>query len=240
VPVSMQTTPPTTRGETAMAEAEEPVSKQSTLTERQRRILAMIHDTVAEHGYPPSIREIGEAVGLTSPSSVHSQLEALQRKGFLRRDPTKPRTIALHMEGVPNAPRPLPAYVPLVGRIAAGVPITAEEQVEELVPLPRDLVGQGELFMLKVSGDSMIEAGVFDGDYVVVRSQPDAQEGEMVAAMLQGPGQEGEATVKHLSRKGGRVRLLPANPAYEPIEGDEVAILGLVVTVLRRLHTSRT
>jgi repressor LexA len=238
VPVSMQTAPPTTRGETAMAEAEEPVSKQSTLTERQRRILAMIHDSVAEHGYPPSIREIGEAVGLTSPSSVHSQLEALQRKGFLRRDPTKPRTIALHMEGVPNAPRPLPAYVPLVGRIAAGVPITAEEQVEELVPLPRDLVGQGELFMLKVSGDSMIEAGVFDGDYVVVRSQPDAQEGEMVAAMLQGP--EAEATVKHFSRKGGRVRLLPANPAYDPIEGDDVAILGLVVTVLRRLHTSRT
>ncbi|HEX6674107.1 MAG TPA: transcriptional repressor LexA [Actinomycetes bacterium] len=220
-----------------MAEAEQPVSKQSTLTERQRRILAMIHDSVAEHGYPPSIREIGEAVGLTSPSSVHSQLEALQRKGFLRRDPTKPRTIALHMEGVPNAPRPLPAYVPLVGRIAAGVPITAEEQVEELVPLPRDLVGQGELFMLKVSGDSMIEAGVFDGDYVVVRSQPDAEEGEMVAAMLQGAGSEGEATVKHLSRKGGRVQLLPANPAYEPIEGDEATVLGLVVTVLRRLHT---
>ena len=221
-----------------MAAADEPASRQSTLTERQRKILAMIRETVADHGYPPSIREIGEAVGLTSPSSVHSQLEALQRKGFIRRDPTKPRTIAVHMEGMPNTPRPLPAYVPLVGRIAAGVPITAEEQVEELVPLPRDLVGQGELFMLKVTGDSMIEAGVFDGDYVVVRSQPDAQEGEMVAAMLQGT--EAEATVKHFSRKGGRVRLLPANPAYEPIEGDEVTILGLVVTVLRRLHTSRT
>jgi repressor LexA len=238
----MLTIPPTirrrSRGETAMAQAEEPVSRQSTLTDRQRKILAMIRETVAEHGYPPSIREIGEAVGLTSPSSVHSQLEALQRKGFIRRDPTKPRTIAVHMEGMPNTPKPLPAYVPLLGRIAAGVPITAEEQVEELVPLPRDLVGQGELFMLKVTGDSMIEAGVFDGDYVVVRSQPDAQEGEMVAAMLQGT--EAEATVKHFSRKGGRVRLLPANPAYEPIEGDEVTILGLVVTVLRRLHSSRT
>jgi repressor LexA len=220
-----------------MAKAEEPVSKQPALTERQRRILEMIQDTVAVHGYPPSIREIGEAVGLTSPSSVHSQLEALQRKGFLRRDPTKPRTIALHPEGTPSVPKPLPAYVPLVGRIAAGVPITADEQVEELVPLPRDLVGQGELFMLRVSGDSMIDAGVFDGDYVVVRSQPEAQEGEMVAAMLQGP--EPEATVKYFSRKGGRVRLLPANAAYEPIEGDEVTILGLVVTVFRRLHSSR-
>jgi repressor LexA len=223
-----------------MAAADEPASRQSTLTERQRKILAMIRETVAEHGYPPSIREIGEAVGLTSPSSVHSQLEALQRKGFIRRDPTKPRTIAVHVEGMPNTPRPLPAYVPLLGRIAAGVPITAEEQVEELVPLPRDLVGQGELFMLKVTGDSMIDAGVFDGDYVVVRSQRDAQEGEMVAAMLQGPGPEGEATVKHFSRKGGRVRLLPANPAFEPIEGDDITILGLVVTVLRRLHSSRS
>jgi repressor LexA len=220
-----------------MAEAGEPVRKQPTLTDRQRRILAMIRETVDERGYPPSIREIGEAVGLTSPSSVHSQLEAVQRKGYIRRDPTKPRSIAVHMEGMPNIPRPLPAYVPLLGRIAAGVPITAEEQVEELVPLPRDLVGQGELFMLKVTGDSMIEAGVFDGDYVVVRSQPEAQEGEMVAAMLQGP--EPEATVKYFSRKGGRVRLLPANPAYEPIEGDEVSVLGLVVTVCRRLHSSR-
>jgi repressor LexA len=223
-----------------MAAADEPASRQSALTERQRKILAMIRETVEEHGYPPSIREIGEAVGLTSPSSVHSQLEALQRKGFIRRDPTKPRTIAVHLEGMPNTPRPLPAYVPLVGRIAAGVPITAEEQVEELVPLPRDLVGQGELFMLRVSGDSMIDAGVFDGDYVVVRSQPDAQEGEMVAAMLPGAGSEAEATVKRLSRKGGRVRLLPANRAYEPIEGDDVTILGLVVTVLRRLHSSRS
>jgi repressor LexA len=223
---------------TPPVETKEPVSRQSTLTERQRKILAMIRETVAEHGYPPSIREIGEAVGLTSPSAVHMQLEALERKGFIRRDPTKPRTIAVHMEGMPDAPKPLPAYVPIIGQIAAGVPITAEEQVEELVPLPRDLVGQGELFMLKVSGDSMVEAGVFDGDYVVVRSQPNAMEGEMVAAMLQG--QEAEATVKHFSRKGGRVRLLPANPAYEPIQGDEVTILGVVVTVLRRLHSARS
>jgi repressor LexA len=217
-----------------MAAADAPAGRQSTLTDRQRKILAMIRETVEEHGYPPSIREIGEAVGLTSPSSVHSQLEALQRKGFIRRDPTKPRTIAVHLEGMPNTPKPLPAYVPLVGRIAAGVPITAEEQVEELVPLPRDLVGQGELFMLRVTGDSMVDAGVFDGDYVVVRSQPDAQEGEMVAAMPNG--RDPTVTVNHFSRGGGRVRLLPANPAYDPIEGNEITILGVVTAVLRQLR----
>jgi repressor LexA len=201
------------------------------LTTRQRKILDVIRDAVADRGYPPSIREIGEAVGLTSTSSVHSQLEALQRKGYIRRDPTKPRAIEVHLAGPPaTMPKPLPTYVPLLGQIAAGAPILAEEQVEEVLPLPRELVGQGELFMLKVRGDSMIDDGVFDGDYVVVRSQPDADEGDMVAALL-----DEEATVKRLSRRGGRIRLLPANPAYEPIAGDSATVLGRVVAVLRRL-----
>jgi repressor LexA len=201
------------------------------LTSRQRKILDVIRDAVTDRGYPPSIREIGEAVGLTSTSSVHSQLEALQRKGFIRRDPTKPRAIEVHLEGpAVTMPKPLPTYVPLVGQIAAGTPILADEQVEEVLPLPRELVGQGELFMLKVRGDSMVEDGVFDGDYVVVRSQPDADEGEMVAALL-----DEEATVKRLSRRGGRIRLLPANPAFEPIDGDHATVLGRVVAVLRRL-----
>jgi len=201
------------------------------LTSRQRKILDVIRDAVTDRGYPPSIREIGEAVGLTSTSSVHSQLEALQRKGFIRRDPTKPRAIEVHVVGPPLAmPKPLPTYVPLLGQIAAGVPILADEQVEEVMPLPPELVGQGELFMLRVRGDSMTGDGVFDGDYVVVRSQPDADDGEMVAAML-----DEEATVKRLSRKGGRIRLLPSNPAYEPIDGDQATVLGKVVAVLRRL-----
>jgi len=201
------------------------------LTSRQRKILDVIRDAVTDRGYPPSIREIGEAVGLTSTSSVHSQLEALQRKGYIRRDPTKPRAIEVHLGGPPMAmPRPLPTYVPLLGQIAAGTPILADEQVEEVLPLPRELVGQGELFMLKVRGDSMVDDGVFDGDYVVVRSQRDADEGDMVAALL-----DDEATVKRLSRKGGRIRLLPANPAYEPIDGAYATILGRVVAVLRRL-----
>jgi repressor LexA len=203
------------------------------LSNRQRKILEVIRDAVAEHGYPPSIREIGQSVGLASTSSVHSQLEALERKGYIRRDPTKPRAIEVYLEGPPVMPRPLPTYVPLVGQIAAGTPILAEEHVEEVLPLPRELVGQGEVFMLRVLGDSMVEAGVFDGDFVVVRSQPTADNGDMVAAMV--PGVESEATVKYLSRKDGHVRLLPANAAYEPIDGDQATILGRVVAVLRRL-----
>jgi repressor LexA len=204
------------------------------LTSRQRKILDVIRDAVSDRGYPPSIREIGEAVGLTSTSSVHSQLEALQRKGYIRRDPTKPRAIEVHLAEAPvTMPKPLPTYVPLVGQIAAGTPILADEQVEEVLPLPRELVGQGELFMLKVRGDSMIDDGVFDGDFVVVRSQPDADDGDMVAALLVDA--EPEATVKRLSRRGGRIRLLPANPAYEPIDGDAATVLGRVVAVLRRL-----
>ena len=205
------------------------------LTSRQRHILEVIRDAVADRGYPPSIREIGEAVGLTSTSSVHSQLEALQRKGFIRRDPTKPRAIEVHLEEpVAAVPRPLPAYVPLMSApVAAGPGTLPDDRVEELVPLPRELVGQGELFMLQVRGDSMVEAGVLDGDYVVVRRQQTADNGDLVAALL--PNLEAEATVKTFSRKGGRVRLLPANPAYEPIDATDATIQGKVVAVLRRL-----
>jgi repressor LexA len=206
------------------------------LTSRQRRILEVIHDAVADRGYPPSIREIGEAVGLTSTSSVHSQLEALQRKGFIRRDPTKPRAIEVHFDDpVAAVPRPLPTYVPLMSApVAAGTGTLPEDVVDELLPLPRELVGQGELFMLQVRGDSMVGAGVLDRDFVVVRRQDAADNGDMVAALL--PNVEAEATVKHLSRQGGHVRLLPANPAFEPIDGDQAQILGKVVAVLRRLR----
>ena len=206
------------------------------LTSRQRRILDVIRDAVADRGYPPSIREIGEAVGLTSTSSVHSQLEALQRKGFIRRDPTKPRAIEVHFDDpVAAVPRPLPTYVPLMSApVAAGTGTLPEDVVDELLPLPRELVGQGELFMLQVRGDSMVGAGVLDRDYVVVRRQDAADNGDMVAALL--PNMEAEATVKHFSRKGGRVQLLPANPAFEPIDGGQAQILGKVVAVLRRLR----
>jgi repressor LexA len=208
------------------------------LTKRQERILEVIRDAVASRGYPPSIREIGESVGLTSTSSVHSQLAQLEKKGFIRRDPTKPRAILVRAPGsdspAQRPPRKLMAEIPLLsGQIAAGAPILADEHVEDLVPLPRDWVGHGELYMLKVKGDSMIEAGVLDGDYVVVRSQPDAENGEMVAAMI-----EGEATVKHLRVKGDTAQLLPANPTYQPIpldpDGINNRIIGKVVTVLRR------
>jgi repressor LexA len=206
------------------------------LTSRQRRILEVIRDAVTDRGYPPSIREIGEAVGLTSTSSVHSQLEALQRKGFIRRDPTKPRAIEVHFDDpVAAVPRPLPTYVPLMSApVAAGTGTLPEDVVDELLPLPRELVGQGELIMLQVRGDSMVGAGVLDRDYVVVRRQDAADNGDMVAALL--PNMEAEATVKHFSRKGGRVWLLPDNPAFEPIDGDQAQILGKVVAVLRRLR----
>ena len=206
------------------------------LTTRQRRILEVIRDAVADRGYPPSIREIGEAVGLTSTSSVHSQLEALQRKGFIRRDPTKPRAIEVHFDDpVAAVPRALPTYVPLMSApVAAGTGTLPEDVIDELLPLPRELVGQGELFMLQVRGDSMVGAGVLDRDYVVVRRQDAADNGDMVAALL--PNMEAEATVKHFSRKGGRVRLLPDNPAFEPIDGDQAQILGKVVSLLRRMR----
>lgn len=206
------------------------------LSSRQRAILDVIHARLEEQGYPPSVREIGEAVGLSSPSSVHAQLEALEAKGYLRRDPAKPRAMELGRDPETDLEqRPVSARnVPLVGEIAAGGPILAEERVESVYPLPRELVGDGTLFMLRVRGDSMIDAGVHDGDLVVVREQPTVERGEMCAALI-----EGEATVKFLRRdRDGRVFLDPANEAYEPIEvrpDQDARVMGKVVTVLRTL-----
>jgi repressor LexA len=208
------------------------------LTARQRRILGFIRDWVGEHGYPPSVREIGEAVGLVSPSSVAYQLKELEKKGYLRRDPNRPRAVDVRTpsdltaeeDEALRAARPAPAYVPLLGRIAAGGPILAEQSVEDVFPLPRELVGEGNLFTLQVKGDSMLEAAICDGDWVVVRQQPDANNGEIVAAMI-----DGEATVKAYRQRDGHVWLLPRNPAFEPIPGDDATILGRVVAVLRRI-----
>ena len=214
------------------------------LTWRQRKVLQVIRESVQRRGYPPSMREIGEAVGLTSTSSVSYQLSTLQSKGYLRRDAGRPRTVEVRLPGHP-AVRPEPdiddeapmdiasqeaAYVPLVGRIAAGGPILAEESIEDIFPLPRQIVGEGNLFLLKVVGDSMINAAIADGDWVVVRQQPVAENGDIVAAML-----EGEATVKTFKRSADHVWLMPHNPAYTPIPGDEAEILGKVVAVLRRV-----
>ncbi|TDD06004.1 transcriptional repressor LexA [Nonomuraea diastatica] len=214
------------------------------LTPRQRKILEVIRDSVQQRGYPPSMREIGEAVQLTSTSSVSHQLTALQRKGYLRRDPHRPRALEVRLPGEPvmwvdpdaapdvesTVSRPTAAYVPLVGRIAAGGPILAEESVEDVFALPKQLVGEGTLFLLQVTGDSMIDAAIADGDWVVVRQQPVAESGDIVAAMI-----EGEATVKTFKRKDGHVWLVPHNSNYEPIPGDEASVLGKVVAVLRRL-----
>ena len=205
------------------------------LTARQRRVLEVIREWVERRGYPPSVREIGEAVGLTSTSSVAHQLRALERKGYLRRDPNRPRAVGVlppdaDTEAAEAAARPRPAYVPVVGRIAAGGPILAEQAIEEVFPLPREIVGEGSLFLLRVVGDSMIDAAITDGDWVVVRQQPNAENGEIVAAML-----DGEATVKTFRRRDGHLWLLPQNPAYEPILGDDATVLGRVVAVLRRL-----
>ncbi|HWL37670.1 MAG TPA: transcriptional repressor LexA [Frankiaceae bacterium] len=207
----------------------------SGLTARQRKVLEVIRDAVERRGYPPSVREIGDAVGLTSPSSVHHQLSTLQKKGFLRRDPNRPRAVEVfapnaHDEAAMNDARPAPTYVPVVGRIAAGGPVLAEEAVEDVFPLPRELVGEGTLFLLKVVGDSMIDAAIADGDWVVVRQQPAADNGDIVAAMI-----DGEATVKTYKRRDGHVWLMPHNPAYDPIPGDEATVLGRVVTVLRKI-----
>jgi len=206
---------------------------------RQQQVLEVIRAWVREFGYPPSVREIGEAVGLTSTSSVAYQLRELQRKGFLRRDPNRPRAIGVLSPDVdpdqqptaePEHRQPEPAYVPMVGRIAAGGPVLAEQMVEDVFPLPKELVGEGNLFLLKVVGDSMVNAAITDGDWVVVRQQPTADNGEIVAAML-----DGEATVKTYRRRDGHLWLMPANEAYDPIPGDEAKILGKVVAVLRRL-----
>ena len=204
------------------------------LTPRQRRILEYIRSTVAERGYPPTVREIGEAVGLTSSSSVHAQLANLERKGVLRKDPTKPRALSMApAEGAP--PRAGGVAVPLVGRIAAGAPVLAEQHIEEYLTVPDGFAAQDDHFALEVRGDSMVGAGILDGDVVVVRGQADAGDGDIVAALLPGPAED-EATVKRLSRRGGRVMLVPENPALEPFEMAEGGrIAGKVVAVLRRV-----
>lgn len=205
------------------------------LTDRQRQILDLIGETVRDRGYPPSVREIGEAVGLSSPSTVHSHLSALERAGYLRRDPSKPRAIEVIDDGVPETSlhRAPVRDVPLVGRIAAGSPILAEEDIQEIYPLPTELVGNDPVFMLDVRGDSMIDAGIFDGDYVVIRRQSVANDGQLVAALIS----DEEATVKRLRRKDGRVILEAENPAYAPMVFTEgVEILGIVVAVLRRVE----
>lgn len=206
------------------------------LTWRQRKVLEVIRESVERRGYPPTIREIGEAVGLTSTSSVSHQLQTLQKKGFLRRDPSRPRAVDVRLpahladDDAAAAARPQPTYVPVVGRIAAGGPVLAEQAVEDVFPLPRELVGSGTLFLLRVVGDSMIDAAITDGDWVVVRQQPTAENGDIVAAMI-----DGEATVKTYKRRDGHVWLLPHNTAYEPIPGDQAVLLGRVVTVLRKV-----
>lgn len=219
------------------------------LTQRQQRVLAHIKDSLETRGYPPSMREIGEAVGLTSSSSVAHQLKTLEEKGYLKRDPNRPRALQVFLPesaasrravssadessvdetGVGDA-MPAASYVPVVGRIAAGGPILAEERVEDVFPLPKQLVGDGQLFLLQVSGDSMVDAAICNGDYVVIRQQPTAENGEIVAAMI-----DGEATVKTFQRKDGNVWLLPHNAAYDPIDGTHATILGKVTAVLRRV-----
>jgi repressor LexA len=216
------------------------------LTLRQRQILEVLRTTIQERGYPPSIREVADKVGLASPSSVAHQFRALEKGGFIRRDPNRPRAMEIFLpEAKPAPAEPAPAAgplaeiipfpartvaVPLVGRIAAGTPILAEQHVEETFALPEDFVGHGTLFMLEVHGDSMVDAAICDGDYVVVRAQPEAENGEVVAALL-----DGEATVKVLKRTADHVWLLPRNELYSKIDGNEAVILGKVVTVLRRL-----
>jgi repressor LexA len=207
------------------------------LTERQRAILEVIQASIDEHGYPPSVREIGDAVGLSSPSSVHAQLESLEARGYLRRDGSKGRAMELERDPVTNIARRASATrnVPLVGEIAAGAPILAEERVETVLALPKELVGDGELFMLTVRGESMIEAGVLDGDLVVVRAQPTVEQGEMCAALV-----DGEATVKFFRRtRDGEVFLDPANPTFEPIPvrpDQDARVIGKVVTVMRSVR----
>jgi repressor LexA len=211
------------------------------LTERQRTILEVIRASVSSRGYPPSIREIGDAVGLTSTSSVAHQLRTLERKGYLRRDPNRPRAVDVRGadDGVTSIVTtdvagsdalPEPTFVPVLGRIAAGGPILAEEAVEDVFPLPRELVGEGSLFLLKVVGDSMVDAAICDGDWVVVRQQNVADNGDIVAAMI-----DGEATVKTFKRTRGQVWLMPHNPAFDPIPGNDAAVLGKVVTVIRKI-----
>ena len=226
------------------------------LDKRARAVYEAVRGAIATHGYPPSLREIGEQVGLTSPSSVKHQLDKLERLGLVRRDPNRPRAMevvsadnagaradvadattraaSLEAPRITGAEDADTVAVPLVGRIAAGTPILAEQDVTDVMALPRRLTGEGELFMLEVHGDSMIEAAICDGDWVVVRSQPDAANGEIVAAMIEDV-DGASATVKVLSRRDGHQWLLPRNPSYAPIDGDQATIMGKVVTVLRAL-----
>jgi repressor LexA len=226
------------------------------LTPRQTKVLVAIKDSIEQRGYPPSMREIGEKVGLTSSSSVAHQLRVLEEKGFLKRDPNRPRALEVFLPEVMAARRsmgtvtgsgpdagdtsydetgvgdamPAATYVPMLGRIAAGGPILAEETLDDVFPLPKQLVGEGTLFMLEVSGDSMVDAAICSGDYVVVRQEQTAENGDIVAALI-----DGEATVKTFQRKDGHVWLLPHNPSYDPIDGTHATILGKVTAVLRRI-----
>ena len=219
------------------------------LTPRQQRILTVLREAIEQRGYPPSIREIGDLVGLASSSSVAHQLRVLESKGFIKRDPNRPRALEVFLPEVMAARRslgtaddssydatgvgdavPAATYVPMVGRIAAGGPILAEERIEEVFPLPKTLVGEGTLFLLEVAGDSMVDAAICSGDYVVVRQEQTASNGDIVAALL-----DGEATVKTFQRKDGQVWLLPHNDAYDPIDGTYATILGKVTAVLRRM-----
>ncbi|MBX0299932.1 transcriptional repressor LexA [Cryobacterium sp. 1639] len=217
--------------------------RRKSLSDKQRAVMDVIQRSVRDRGYPPSMREIGDAVGLSSLSSVTHQLHQLELSGYLRRDPNRPRALEVLIElpqstdeVTPGAPDDYQAgiqvgdaaMVPLVGRIAAGIPIMADQQIDEIFPLPRQLVGKGELFMLKVVGDSMIDAAICDGDWVVIRQQKTAENGEIVAAML-----DGEATVKVLRQRDGHTWLLPRNTNFEPILGDYAEVLGKVVAVLR-------
>jgi repressor LexA len=205
------------------------------LTPRQREILQVIEQFQSERGFPPSVREIGQAVGLTSPSTVHAHLASLQRRGYLKRDSTKPRAIEVRLDPMSGAAverRPV-RHVPLVGDVAAGTDVLAQENIEETMPVPADLTGEGDLFMLRVRGDSMIDAAILDGDFVVCRSQSTADDGDIVVAGIPGD----EATVKTYRRTGATITLVPANESLSPMEldPDDVTVFGKVVTVLRRL-----
>lgn len=207
----------------------------TTLTARQQQILEIIDQHISEHGYPPSVREIGKAIGLTSPSSVQNHLNRLNELGYLRRDPVKPRALEVRYDpnsGATGDRRPF-RHVPLVGDVAAGTDVLAQENVEEILPVPSDFCGEGDLFMLRVRGESMIEAGILDGDFIVARAQQVADKGDIVIAGIPGD----EATVKTYTRKGNKVVLVPANPTLSPMEFDpsEVSIYGKVVTVMRKL-----
>ena len=205
------------------------------LTPRQREILNVIEQNMQERGYPPSVREIGEAVGLNSPSTVHNHLATLQRLGYLYRDPTKPRALEVRFDpnsGIAMERRPS-RHVPLIGDVAAGTDVLAQQNVEDLIPLPTDFTGDGDLFMLRVRGESMIGVGIMDGDFVVARQQATANNGDIIVAGIPGD----EATVKTYKQSGNKVTLIPSNPAFENMvyTSDEVIVYGKVVTVMRRL-----